>query len=78
MPRRFYGHVEVDPLRLSRDMGQIGEAIVQHLTALLGSEVKVRVEVEADVPSGVPDDVVRTVTENARTLHFRSHEFEAD
>jgi hypothetical protein len=29
------------------------------------------------VPSGVPDDVVRTITENARTLKFEQHGFEA-
>jgi hypothetical protein len=75
-PRRFYGAVELDPLRLTRDAGQIAEAIVQHLTGLVGGEVKVRLEVEAEVPEGVPEDVGRTVTENARTLRFDSHGFE--
>jgi len=63
-PRRFYGAVDLDPLRLTPDAGQIAEAIVQHLTGLVGGEVKVRLEVEAEVPEGVPEDVVRTVTEN--------------
>jgi hypothetical protein len=75
-PRRFYGAVELDPLRLTRDAGQIAEAIVQHLTGLVGGAVKVRLEVEAEVPEGVPEDVVRTVTENARTLRFDPHGFE--
>jgi len=35
-------------------------------------------EVEADVPSGVPYVVVRTVTENARTLKFGSQGFEKE
>jgi hypothetical protein len=30
------------------------------------------------VPNGVPDDVVRTVSENARTLKFTDHGFEDD
>ena len=34
-PRRFYGTVELDPLRLTRDAGQIAKAIVQHLTGLV-------------------------------------------
>jgi hypothetical protein len=35
-------------------------------------------EVEGDVPSGVPDHVVRAVTENATTLKFTSQGFEED
>jgi hypothetical protein len=29
------------------------------------------------VPEGVPDDVIRTVTENAKTLKFEQHGFES-
>jgi hypothetical protein len=38
----------------------------------------VTLEVEAKVPSGVPDTVVRTVTENSRTLKFLSQGFETE
>jgi hypothetical protein len=38
----------------------------------------VTLEVEAEVPSGVPDSVVRTVTENSRTLKFASQGFEKE
>jgi hypothetical protein len=30
------------------------------------------------IPDGAPDDVVRTVSENARTLKFEQHGFEQD
>lgn len=33
-------------------------------------------EIEAAVPAGVPNQVVRIVTENSRTLKFTSHGFE--
>jgi hypothetical protein len=33
-PKRFYGSVALDPLRVGRDASQIGEAIVQHLSGL--------------------------------------------
>ncbi len=77
-PKRFYGRVELDPLRVTRDVGQIADAIVQHLSGLLGAEVEVTLEVSAEIPEGAPDDVVRTVTENARTLRFSSHGFESE
>jgi hypothetical protein len=44
----------------------------------MGSTVKVTLEIEAEIPTGVPDHVVRTVTENCRTLKFTSQAFEAD
>lgn len=74
--RRFYGTVEVDPLRAGRDVGQIAEAVIQHLAGQVGARVKVTLEIEAELPDGAPDNVVRTVMENARTLRFRTAEFE--
>jgi hypothetical protein len=40
--------------------------------------VKVTLEIEAEMPDGTPDNVVRTVTENSRTLKFTSHGFQCD
>ncbi|HZQ56036.1 MAG TPA: Swt1 family HEPN domain-containing protein [Bryobacteraceae bacterium] len=75
-PRRFHGVVDVDATRLSRDVGVIAESVVQHLTSLLDAKVSVTIEINAEVPSGAPDNVVRTVTENCRTLKFENAGFE--
>lgn len=75
-PTTFFGTVELDPLRLSTEVGQISQAVIQHLAGLLGAEVKVRLEIEAHLPGGAPDKVQRDVTENARTLKFKTAEFE--
>jgi hypothetical protein len=40
--------------------------------------VTVTLEIEAHVPAGVPENVVRTVTENSRTLKFDTHGFETE
>ena len=37
------------------------------------SSVRVTLEIEAEMPEGAPDNVVRTVTENSRTLKFESN-----
>jgi hypothetical protein len=34
--------------------------------------------IEAKIPDGAPDNVVRTVTENSRTLKFSSQGFERE
>ncbi|MCS7016730.1 MAG: hypothetical protein NZM42_11515 [Gemmatales bacterium] len=68
--------MDIDPIRAGRDVGQVAEAIIQHLAGQVGARVKVTLEIEAELPDGAPDSVVRTVTENARTLRFRNAEFE--
>ncbi len=42
----------------------------------VGAQSKVTLEIEAEIPSGAPENVVRTVTENSRTLKFNSHGFQ--
>ncbi|HEV8651212.1 MAG TPA: hypothetical protein VG276_17925, partial [Actinomycetes bacterium] len=66
----------LDPTRLNRDFGQVAQEVIQHLTILMGTDVEVTVEIRATNSDGFPDATVRTVSENARTLHFASHEFE--
>lgn len=77
-PKRFYGTVSLDPTRAGRDASKIAEEVIAHLTSLVGAEVKVTLEIEANIPSGAPDNVVRTVTENSRTLKFTSQGFEKE
>jgi hypothetical protein len=77
-PRRFHGTVELDPTRVGRDAGRIADEVISHLSGLVGADVKVTLEIEAEIPNGAPDNVVRTVTENARTLKFRNQGFEKD
>jgi hypothetical protein len=77
-PRRFHGTVQLDPARVGRDASRIADEVIAHLSALVGAKVTVTLEVEAEMPSGAPDHVVRTVTENSRTLKFNSQGFEAE
>jgi hypothetical protein len=77
-PRRFHGSVTLDATRVGRDAGRIADEVVAHIAGLVGSIVKVTLEIEAEIPSGTPEHVVRTVTENCRTLKFTSHGFEKE
>ena len=75
---RFHGSVPVDPLRLGRDAARIAEEIVQHLTGLVGSNVEITIEIQADLAEGAGDKLVRDVTENCRTLKFTDFGFEEE
>lgn len=77
-PRRFHGSVSLDAARVGRDASRIADEVIAHLAGLLDAKVNVTLEVEAEIPSGAPDHVVRTVTENARTLRFKTQGFEKE
>ena len=77
-PKRFHGTVELEPTRVGRDAGRIADEVISHLSGLVGANVTVTLEIEAEIPTGVPDNVVRTVTENSRTLKFKSQGFEKE
>ncbi len=88
-PNRFDGAVSLDATRAGYEASRIADEVITHLASLVGSRVTVTLEIEAefpdgppdrpdgatDRPGGAPDHVVRTVTENCRTLKFRSHGF---
>ncbi len=77
-PKRYHGTVSLDPVRAGRDAARIAEEVIAHLTGLVGAEVSVVLEIQAEIPAGAPDTVVRTVTENGRTLKFTSQGFEVE
>ena len=70
--------MELDPIRLGRDAAKIAEEIVQHLSSKIAAEVKVTLEIQAHIPDGASPELVRTVTENCRTLKFADHGFEEE
>jgi predicted AAA+ superfamily ATPase len=72
-PKRYHGTVVLDSARVGRDASRIADEVITHLAGLLGAKVTVTLEIDADVSAGVPDNVVRTVTENSRTLKFKSN-----
>jgi len=77
-PKRFHGSVPLDPTRVGRDASRIAEEVISHLGGLVGANIKVTLEIEAEIPSGVPEQIVRTVTENSQSLKFTSHGFEKE
>lgn len=70
LPTRFVGTVMISAERPARDIHQVVEAIVEQLTTIQGSEVTLKLEIDAEVPSGLDRTKVRTLVENATTLEF--------
>ena len=77
-PKRFFGTVQLDPARVGRDASRIADEVIAHLAGQVGAEVTVTLEIEGFLPDGASEQIVRTVTENSRTLKFNSHGFESE
>ena len=77
-PTRYFGSVSLEAARAGLDASRIADEVVSHLAGLVGAEVEVTLEIEARIPAGAPEHIVRTVTENSRTLKFRSHGFDRE
>ena len=68
LPTHFYMSKKVDNVRIFNDIKKLVDEIVLHLTQVKGASVEVSLDVNVDAPNGIPQDVVRTVTENCMTL----------
>ncbi|WP_292313461.1 DUF499 domain-containing protein [Mesorhizobium sp.] len=69
-PTRFIGTVMISPSRPAHEFRQIVEGIIEQLTTLPGTDVSLKLEIDAEVPSGLDRGKIRTLMENATTLGF--------
>ncbi|MGD0794302.1 MAG: Swt1 family HEPN domain-containing protein [Dehalococcoidales bacterium] len=77
-PKRFHATIQLDPTRLSRDIAEVADEVVQHLVSLPGASAETTLEIQISIPDGASEQVIRTVTENCRTLGFSNFNFEKE
>lgn len=77
-PTRYFGTAEIDADRAMRDFGNIADAVLAHLITQRGVKMKLRLEIDAESPSGFTPEVIRVVTENGNTLNFVQQSFERE
>jgi hypothetical protein len=57
----------------------VADEVIARLAGLIAARLTVTLEIHAEIPEDAPGNVVRTVTENSRTLKFNpGHGFESD
>lgn len=66
----------LDTTRIGRDVQRLVEEVISHLTSADGAQVEVTLEVNVQAPDGLSLQVVRTVSENCRTLRVRTFGFD--
>jgi len=72
----FYMSAQLDTTRIGRDVQKLVEEVISHLTSIDGTQVEVSLELNVVAPEGISQQVVRTVSENCRTLRVRSFGFD--
>ncbi|PTQ56106.1 MAG: hypothetical protein BSOLF_0824 [Candidatus Carbobacillus altaicus] len=76
--KRFYAVKDLEPTRAGLEASQIAKEIIAHLAGLSGAKVRVTLEIQAEFSQSVPDHLIRTLTENSRTLRFDDFNFEPE
>ena len=76
--KRFYGSVELDPIKAKLDFLTIMDEVVQQFTTKFGVEVKISIEIEALTEIGFDESIQRSIKENCSVLKFQSAEFDTE
>lgn len=74
--KTFFGTAEVNAATAKMRLVQIAEEIISVLAGDSQASVKVSVEITADFPEGVSDQIKRAISENATTLGFKNKAWE--
>jgi predicted AAA+ superfamily ATPase len=74
--KRFYMSALLDNTRINRDVQRLMEEVVGHLASLDGVQTEISLEVHITTSKGLSPQIVRTVSENCRTLKVRDFGFE--
>lgn len=74
--KSFHGSAEVTASTAKMRLVQLAEEIISVLCSDANAAVHVTVEISADFPDGVSDQIKRAVTENASHLGFKAKTWE--
>ena len=73
--KHFYLKKSLEVTRINRDVKDLFDEVISNLTTITGSKVKIRLEVRMDSPNGIPQNIVRTVSENCNALKVDDFDF---
>ena len=74
--KRFYGTIQLDPVLAKTKFNELVDEVLLQFTVKSGVNVKLTVEIEADLDAGFDDQLQRAVKENCSVLRFKSAEFD--
>ena len=72
---KFHLSKDLNPVRVNKEVGEIVEEILTHLTSINGTNVRIFFSIEAETKDGIPKDKERTINENCSALNIEDYEF---
>ena len=72
---RYFGVRTLNPDRFAMELKTIADEVIAHLRQS-GTDLRIRIDIEAVRPSGFSESEVRTISENSKTLKFDQSGFE--
>ena len=72
-PKKFLMDVELNNLRVHKEIDTYIQEVLSHLTKLSGAKMSMHLDVEVTIPDGVPAKIENIVTENCNTLKLNFH-----
>lgn len=76
MKNRFYGRVEVDPIKAKMEFSQIVDEVIAQFASRPSANIKIRIEIEAEDEKGFDENLQRAIRENCNILRVEPAEFE--
>lgn len=73
---RFYGTAELDPVSATLQFSKLAGELVELFSATVGTRVRIKVDIEAEAPTGFSDGIVRAARENSRVLGLKLADFD--
>nr|MBC8394144.1 hypothetical protein [Deltaproteobacteria bacterium] len=74
--KRFYGTVDLDPVKAKLDFAQIMDEVVQVFTSRPDAKVSISFEIQAESEAGFDEVLQRAIKENCNVLKFSNAEFD--
>ncbi len=75
-PTRYFGTVDLDPVKASLQFSKIVAELVELFSGAPGTKVRVRVDIEAEDSRGFQESTVRAAKENGKMLGMKTSEFD--
>ncbi len=74
--KSFHGSIQIAPSAAKLRLVEVAEEIISVLASDPNASLNITLEVNAEFPSGVPDQTKRAVSENATSLGFKTKSWE--
>lgn len=75
-PTRYFGTAELDPVKASLQFSKLVSELVELFTSHHGTQVRIRVDIEATDSRGFAEGTVRAAKENGKILGMTTSDFE--